>query len=126
MLTERQLSQLNAQRFEEDLPPVVGEILFVGAHMYRSRVLKDGYDIEDVIDEAESALSESSEFLVTSYMTALHNPIPRADRLGNRVNDRAILECTKYRPNPELFSVLPKGDQIKPAKSNRGRAGDLY
>lgn len=115
-LTATQLAQVNAQRIEDDLPLVAAEVLFVGAHVYRRRVLKDGYEIEDVVEEAESALSEASEFLVTPYMTALHNPIPRADRLGNLVNDRAIFECTKYRPNPELFSVQPKGDRIRPAK----------
>jgi hypothetical protein len=115
-LTPIQLDHINAQRAEDDLPLLVAEVLFVGAHVYRRRVLKDGYEIEDVIEEAESALSACSEFIVTSYMTALHNPVPRVDRLGNLVNDRAIFECTKYRPNPELFSVQPKGDRIKPSR----------
>jgi hypothetical protein len=115
-LTAKQLADLNAQRIEDDLPLVVAEVLFVGVHVYRSRILKDGYEIEDIIEEAESALAETSEVIRTSYMTGLQNPIPRADRLGNQVHDKAILECTKYRPNPELFSVQPKGDIIKPIK----------
>lgn len=115
-LTEAQLAAINAQRIEDDLPPVVAEVLFVGPHIYKRRILKDGYEVEDVIEEAESALSEGSEVIITAYMTGLHNPVTRKDRLGNYVNDRAILECTKYRPNPELFSVQPKGDWIKPAK----------
>jgi hypothetical protein len=41
-------------------------------------------------------------------------------RLGNLVHDEAILECSKYRPNPDIFSVIPKGDKIKPPKA-RGR-----
>jgi len=115
-LTAPQLAFINAQRSEDGLPEVVAEVLFVGAHIYKRRILKDGYEIEDVVAEIESALSEASVFIVTDYMTALQNPVPRADRLGNRVHDRAILECTRYRPNPELFSVQPKGDFIKPAK----------
>jgi hypothetical protein len=115
-LTAAQLDAINARRLAGDLPPVVAEVLFVGGHVYRSRVLKDGYEIEDILDEAENALSEESEILITRYMTALQNPNARADRLGNLVHDRAILECTKYRPNPELFSVQPKGDWNKPPK----------
>jgi len=115
-LTEAQLAVINARRIEDDLLPIVAEVLFVGPHIYKRRILKDGYEIEDVVEEAESALSEGSEVIITSYMTGLQNPVIRKDRLGNYVNDRAILECTKYRPNPELFSVQPKGDWIKPAR----------
>jgi len=116
VLSEKQLTDINEQRAEEELPPIVAEVLFVGAHVYRSRVLKDGYEIEDIIDEAESALSELSEVIYTPYMTAIQNPNPRLDRLGNHVHDRMIFECTKYRPNPELFSTQPKGDWIKPTR----------
>jgi hypothetical protein len=115
-LTEAQLEAINEQRREDDLPAIVAEVLFVGGHVYRSRVIKDGYEITDIVDEVESALSESSVVIYTPYMTAVQNPIARADRLGNQVNDRAIFECTKYRPNPELFSTQPKGDHIKPVK----------
>jgi hypothetical protein len=44
------------------------------------------------------------------------NPEVRADRLGNLVHDEAILECSKYRHNPDIFSVMPKGDKLKPKK----------
>lgn len=114
-LTDAQRQAINEQRLLDDLPPIAAEILFVGVHVYRSRVLKDGYEFEDVIDEAESALSAASEVIITPYMTAMQNPRPRADRLGNQVHDRAILECTRYRPNAELFSLQPKGDRIRPA-----------
>jgi len=49
-------------------------------------------------------------------MTAIKNTVSRLDRLENTVYDEAILESTRFRPNPELFSVLPKGDKIKPNK----------
>lgn len=121
-LTPEQLAIINKDRLLDDMPPIVAEVLFVGGHVYRSRVIKDDYDIEDIIEEAESALSADSKVIYTPYMTAIQNPNPRADRLGNQVNDRAILECTKYRPNPELFSTQPKGDFIKPPKKLKGAA----
>ena len=97
------------------------EVLFVGGHVYKSRVIKDTYDIEDVVEEAESALSEQSVVIVTHCMTAIQNPNPRADRPGNHVKDRTNLGCTKYRLNPELFSTPPKGDCIKPPQNRKGR-----
>jgi hypothetical protein len=119
-LTPEQLFAINEDRLMDDLPPVIAEVLFVGSHVYKSRVIKDSYEIEDIIDEAESALSAESVMISTPYMTAIQNPNARADRLGNQVHDRAILECTKYRPNPELFSTQPKGDFIKPPKKEKG------
>jgi hypothetical protein len=121
-LTAAQLDAINAQRIPCALPPVVAVLLFVGGHVHRSRILRDGYEIEDILDEAESALSEESAVLITRYMTALQNPNARADRLGNLVHDRAILECTRYRPNPELFSVQPKGDRNKPPRETERAA----
>ena len=72
--------------------------------------------IEDVIEQIESALSEGSVVIANDYMTAIKNPEARVDRLGNLVLDEAILECSKYRPNPDIYSVIPKGDKIKPKK----------
>ncbi len=115
-LTLEQLEAINRERLLDELPPIVPVVLFVGGHVYKSRVIKDNYEIEDIIEEAESALSEHSVAILTPYMTAIQNPIPRTDRLGNQVNDRAIFECTRYRPNAELFSTQPKGDFIKPPK----------
>jgi hypothetical protein len=66
-LTESQLSAINEGRIEADLPPIIAKVLFVGAHVYRSRVIKDGYEIEDILDEAESALSADSEVIYTPY-----------------------------------------------------------
>ena len=57
-LTDKQLEAINAQRTEDELPFVIAEVLFVGGHVYKGRVLKDNYYIEDIIEEAESALSE--------------------------------------------------------------------
>jgi hypothetical protein len=72
--------------------------------------------IDDVIEQIESALDESSEVIANEYMTDIKNPVARKDRLGNFVHDEAILECSRYRPNPDIFSVVPKGDKIRPQK----------
>lgn len=116
VLTKEQLDTINAQRADDDLPLIIAEVFFVGRHSYKSRILRDGYTVQDVIDQIEGAMSVTSAAIATDYMTAIKNTVARADRLGNLVYDEAILECTRYRPNPELFSVMPKGDWIKPRK----------
>jgi hypothetical protein len=115
-LTKMQIEAVNAQQAAEDLPLSIDEVVFVGRHIYQRRILEDGYIIDDVIDQIESALSEESIVIANDYMTAIKNPKARADRLGNLVHDEAILECSKYRPNPDIYSVIPKGDKIKPKK----------
>lgn len=115
-LTKTQIDAINAMQALEELPLSIDEVVFVGRHIYQSRILKDGYMIDDVIDQIENALSEISEVIANEYMTAIKNPVARLDRLGSFVHDEAILECTRYRPTPELFSVMPKGDKIKPQK----------
>jgi hypothetical protein len=115
-LTKTQIEAVNAQQAAEDLPLSIDEVVFVGRHIYKRRIMEDGYLIDDVIDQIESAMSEGAKVIATKYMTALQNPVARRDRLGNLVHDEAILECSKYRPNPDIFSVMPKGDKNKPKK----------
>jgi hypothetical protein len=124
-LTRAQIGAVNAQQAAEDLPPSVDEVVFVGRHIHKRRVLEDGYLIEDVIDQIESAMSEESVVIANNYMTAIRNPVARADRLGNLVHDEAILECSRYRPYPDIFSVMPKGDKIKPEKQRTAKSGPL-
>jgi hypothetical protein len=119
-LTRVQIEAINAQQMSEDLPLSIDEVVFVGRHIYKRRIVEDGYGIEDTVDQIESALAEESQVLTNKYMTAIRNPNPRKDRFGNLVNDEAILECTRYRPYPDLFSVMPKGDKIRPEKQ-KGR-----
>lgn len=115
-LTEEQLNAINGERAARKLPLIVAEIKFQGRHIYQSRVVRDGYSIEDVIDQIRSALGETSEIQAVPKMTALVNRTLRQDRYGNNVRDHAVLECTNRHPYPELFSVIPKGDAIKPAQ----------
>ena len=89
------------------------EIVFIGRHIYASRS-KDGYTIDDMVVQIESALSSASVVFANPKMTAMANPQARPDGYGNRVHDRAIFECTQRKPRTELFSVIPKGDVQKP------------
>ncbi len=113
-LTAPQLAAINAMRVRNSLPPIIAEILFFGHHIHTSRIVRDGYTIEDVIDQIISALDAAATFIPNPGKTALQNNTGRADRYGNRVRDLAVLECTRKHPRPELFSVMPKGDTIKP------------
>lgn len=113
-LTQPQYDAINAYRTQYGLPPLGSpEVVFLGRHLYNSRVVKDGYTVDDVIDQIESALSETSCVIATHKMTALRNTVPRPDRYGNHVTDEAVFELTQRRPKAELYSVIPKGDKSK-------------
>lgn len=114
-LTEAQFSAINTKRKEQGLHELESpEIVFLGRHLYNSRVVKDGYTIDDVCDQIESALSSDAMVIATVKMTALRSAVGRADRYGNTIKDEAVLELTQRRPKAELFSVIPKGDRNKP------------
>jgi hypothetical protein len=116
VLTASQVSAINSTRLLQGLSPIISEVLFVGGHIYKSRILRDGYTIEDVIDQISNAMEDTAIVLEAIHMTAMENPLPRADRYGNFVIDRVIFECSTRHPRPELFSVIPRGDIIKPTK----------
>jgi hypothetical protein len=115
-LTQEQLADINKHRAAQGFTPVNAEVVFIGKHIYQNRIAKDGYTIEDVIDQISNAMHSGSLVLDTSKMTAMENPELRADRYGNKVRDRVVFECTVRHPRPELFSVIPRGDLIKPQK----------
>jgi hypothetical protein len=115
-LTDLQLDAINQERRVSGYPPIVAEVVFVGRHIYESRVVRDGYTKEDVIDQIASGMDAAAMVLKTHAMTAMENPNLRADRYGNSVRDRVVLECSARHPRPELFSVVPKGDLIKPKR----------
>jgi len=79
-LTEKQLFSLNEKRDARGYPPVEPEVVFIGQHIYNSRIVTDGYTMEDVIDQIASAMDSEGIVLDTSPMTALENPGKRADR----------------------------------------------
>lgn len=113
-LSQAQLAAINAEREEEDLPPIDDQVVFRGKHMYKSRCKEQGYTIDDVIQQITSAMHESSVAKVTTKMTTIQRLEPRKDAYGNEVCDQAVFECTTKHPHPELFSVIPRGDTNRP------------
>lgn len=115
--TDEQFRQINDFRTVKDLPALEqNEIVYMGRHHYESRVVRDGYNIDDLLKQIESALSDKSRVIMAQRMTAIQSITPRNDGYGNLVTDRAIFELTTKKPRAELFSVIPKGDNNKPPK----------
>ncbi len=115
-LTAEQLLALNTERARRDFPGMAAEIVFLGRHIFESRVLRDGYTITDVLMQITTSMDAASAFHATPKMNALVSAVLREDGYGNRVTDMAVFECTSRYPRPELYSVIPKGDEIKPVK----------
>lgn len=113
-LTDAQFEDLNTRRAGFDLHLLEqNEIIFMGRHMYASRS-KDGYTVDDIIDQIASALSHDSVMDISDTWSCIDNPTARADRYGNSVHDRGVFEMTAKKPRAELYSVIPKGDNNKP------------
>lgn len=66
-------------------------------------------------------MSEDSVVRTEHYMSAILNPNGRDDGYGNKVRDKAVLECSIRHPRPELYSVVATGDKIKPVALAEGR-----
>jgi hypothetical protein len=115
-LTPVQLAAINKRRVKLGLPEITDEVVFIGHHLYDSRVNKDGYTIDDVIDQLTGAMDSSSIATASEIYTGMENQTPRADCYGNMVFDRVIFECTARKPRPEVRTVIPKGDTNKPKK----------
>ncbi len=99
------------------------EVVFVGRHIYERRILFDGYSIDDVVLQIVSAMADSAVIRMSQKMTALQSTQKRSDGYGNDVTDEAVLECTGKYPRPELYSVIPKGDDIKPGPQQQTEKG---
>ena len=111
-----QFNEINMARRDAGLHELEqNEIVFVGRHLYESRSA-DGYSIDDIIDQIESAMSENSIAIVSPKMSCIRSQVARTDRYGNQVFDQAIFEMTSRKPRAELFSVIPRGDTNKPRK----------
>lgn len=121
-LTAEQLKAINAHRQNQnpDLPQIEDEVIFFGSHIFQSRCVRDGYTIEDVVDQIVSAMDPGSLLVGNLPMQAIENPVARTDRYGNLVHDRAVFECMSRHPRPELYSVMPKGDRNRPARKQKG------
>lgn len=113
-LTHEQFIEINRVRVELGLHEVrENGVVFLGRHLFNSRAA-DGYTIDDMVLQIASAMDAASAVMVNPGMTAIHNMTLRVDRLGNQIRDRAIFEATARKPRLELFSVIPKGDAVKP------------
>ncbi len=125
-LTDMQLNAINEHRLSHNaaLPLIVAEVVFIGSHIYKSRILRDNYTVDDVIDQIVSAMGPESLLVGELPMQTIENPHFRFDRYGNTVRDRIVFECMSRHPRPELFSVIPKGDRIKPPKTEGPPIGD--
>jgi hypothetical protein len=121
-LTEKQLADINANRSADELPPIIGEVVFLGKHLYDSRIKQNQYTIDETVEFVENAMSAESVFRETVTMTAIENPNPRINADGKRVNDRALFECSRKHPRPELISAVPAGDGRAPEAKGKGRS----
>jgi len=118
-LTVDQLAVMNIARTQCHYPPMEREVIFLGKHIYSSRFLRDSYTICDIVDQISSAMSPMAIMLDSLKMSSMQNPNPRADRHGNvEIRDVAVFECSARYPRPELYSIVPKGDTLKPKKEN--------
>ncbi|HCK4903943.1 TPA: hypothetical protein ONA18_002915 [Pseudomonas aeruginosa] len=117
VLTVEQFEAINRQKESEGLPRLENpEIVFLGKHAYTSRVVRDGYTIDDMIAQIASALAETAMAVASPKMTAIKSTQPREDGYGNEVLDEAIFELTARKPRAELYSIVPKGDKLKPKR----------
>lgn len=116
-IEENRLEEINQFRSAHRLPVLTErKLVFIGKHIYNNRIIKDGYSVEDVLEQIASAMQPCSVLQLTEIGTALQNPNKRRDRYGNMVNDRIVFECSTCRPWIQLWSVIPIGDRIKPGK----------
>jgi hypothetical protein len=116
-LTEAQLHAINAYRSSRGWELIEKDIVFVGCHVYDSRVVRDGYTEDDLLAQIRSAFSETCKLIPTHKMTVLQNPKQRESGYGCRVRDELTLECSARFPRSELCSVVPRGDKNhKPIK----------
>ncbi|WP_165214231.1 hypothetical protein [Affinirhizobium pseudoryzae] len=110
----RQFEDINFARLDADLHPLgQNEIVFIGRHLYVSPH-RDGYSIDDMIEQIRHALAEEAIAIITAKMSCLRNLRGRQDRWGNTIYDQAVSEMTARKPRAELFSVIPKGDTLQP------------
>ena len=121
-LTDEQLEVVNNYRRARNWEPIKKDIIFVGSHIYESRVMKDGYTEDDLIAQIKSALSATCRFIETQKMTVLQNPTTRESGYGCRVRDELTLECSTRFPRAELYSVVPRGDKNHKPKKLREAA----
>jgi hypothetical protein len=76
-LTEVQREAINQERKSHGHSLVGGEVVFLGRHIYEGRVVRDGYTIDDVIDQIASAMDFAAVVRQATALTTMENPYPR-------------------------------------------------
>jgi hypothetical protein len=110
IFTTEQLGAINEARTSQGFLELSAEIVFHGVHLYKSRCVKDGYTIDQILEQIQSAFSESSVVNFAPPSSVIRNPNTRIDHNGKLVNDEAVFECTGRYPYADLYSVIPRGD----------------
>jgi hypothetical protein len=93
-LSEAQLTTINRQRQEEELPPVVAAVLFDGRHMYQSRCIEDGYTIDEVIEMVFATFNDEAH-VAPGWSTVLISPTTRVNNAGKTVRHEAVLDVAE-------------------------------
>jgi hypothetical protein len=83
----------------------VAEVVFIGRHVYESRVVRDGCTSEDVVDQIAGGMDAAAVVLKTPTMTAMENPNLRTDRYGNSARDRVVIGVFGPIPKAGVFSL---------------------
>jgi hypothetical protein len=110
-LMDAQVEAINTYRRSRNWEPIERDVVFVGTHVYQSRVVQDGYSEDDLLAQIKSAFSATCRYIPTQKMTVLRNPASRESGYGCRVRDELTLECSTKFPRAELFSVVLRGDR---------------
>jgi hypothetical protein len=72
-----------------------------------------------MVAQITSALAETALAVASPRMTSIKSTLLRQDGYGNEVLDEAIFELTARKPKAELYSIVPKGDRIKPKRQTK-------
>jgi len=59
-LTDAQLEAINQDRHAHGYPPIVAEVVFVGRHIYESRIVRDSYTVDDALDQIANGMRSDS------------------------------------------------------------------
>jgi len=115
-LTDTQLDAINDARRAHDYPPIVAEVVFIGRHVYESRILRDGYTIDDVIDQIASSMEAAAVVIQTPTMTANGEPGLPSRPLRERGARQSCFRM--FRQTPEAGALLC-GAEGRPHKAKK-------
>ncbi|PRG17972.1 hypothetical protein [Burkholderia multivorans] len=114
-LTPEQFEAINKARAQLNMPEFSSpDVYYRGTHHYNSRVTEQvpPYSIDDMLQQIDSGMSAQSRVVMGGRSPVLENPTPRVNESGVPVRDQAVLNYGRGG-QPELFSVVPKGDGRK-------------